>query len=89
MEPELRIAVDMLRRRIDELEGRVAALDGRTATPPEQMHSDISPAVLAAAQSGNTIEAIKLYRLETGLGLAEAKAAIDRLMGAGPGVSLH
>jgi ribosomal protein L7/L12 len=31
--------------------------------------------------SGNKIEAIKQYRTETGMGLAEAKAAVDSYAG--------
>lgn len=33
----------------------------------------------AALSQGNKIEAIKLYREKTGVGLAEAKAAVDDL----------
>jgi ribosomal protein L7/L12 len=39
----------------------------------------MSPAVLALAQQGNKIAAIKQYREETGAGLREAKDAIDKL----------
>lgn len=49
----------------------------------------LPPEVAAAIQSGRTIEAIKLLRESTGLGLAEAKAAVDhyaRTQGAPPGV---
>ncbi len=35
--------------------------------------------VRAALISGNKIEAIKLYRLQTGLGLKEAKDAVDEM----------
>ncbi len=35
--------------------------------------------VRAALNSGNKIEAIKLYRLQTGVGLKEAKDAVDRM----------
>jgi ribosomal protein L7/L12 len=37
----------------------------------------LPPDVLAALQCGNTIEAIKLLRASTGLGLKEAKDVID------------
>ena len=40
--------------------------------------------VLAALQRGQTIEAIKLLRGSTGLGLAEAKDLIDRHLGGRP-----
>jgi ribosomal protein L7/L12 len=37
-------------------------------------------AVIAAAESGNTMEAIRMLRTETGLGLKEAKDAVDAYM---------
>lgn len=37
----------------------------------------LSPAVLAALQRGQKIEAIRLHRGQTGLGLKQAKDAID------------
>ncbi len=40
---------------------------------------DIPDAVIAAAASGNKIKAIKILRLETGLGLKEAKDVVDAL----------
>lgn len=39
----------------------------------------ISAAVLALVRDGNKIGAIKQYREETGVGLKEAKDAVDRL----------
>src|SRR5258708_3924028 len=41
----------------------------------------LSPEVLTALKGGNKIEAIKLLRTATGLGLVEAKAAIEGLEG--------
>lgn len=40
---------------------------------------DYSEAVVEAVDAGNTIQAIRLLREETGLGLREAKDEIDRL----------
>ncbi len=40
---------------------------------------DIPDAVFQAAASGNKIRAIKILRLETGLGLKEAKDIVDAL----------
>jgi len=37
--------------------------------------------IVALLRMGRKIEAIKLYRQQTGTGLAEAKAAIDRMEG--------
>lgn len=45
--------------------------------PPEP--SDPLQAVKAALFAGRKIEAIKLFREQSGLGLAEAKEAIDKL----------
>jgi ribosomal protein L7/L12 len=44
---------------------------------PEQIFSD---AVIRAVDSGNKIHAIRLLREETGLGLKDAKQAIDALV---------
>jgi ribosomal L7/L12-like protein len=40
---------------------------------------NVSDDVIAAVDAGHKIEAIKILREETGLGLAEAKGVIDRL----------
>ena len=40
---------------------------------------EVSEAVIAAVDKGRKIEAIKLLREETGLGLAEAKDVVDAL----------
>ncbi len=40
-------------------------------------NSSLSSAVIAAAESGNLIEAIKTLRAETGLGLKESKDAVE------------
>lgn len=56
---------------------------GHGGTPPVSPlgagSSGYSAAVLDLARSGNKIAAIKQYREETGLGLKEAKDAVDRL----------
>jgi ribosomal protein L7/L12 len=41
------------------------------------MESALGPNVIEALQAGNMIEAIKRHRENTGLGLAEAKAAVE------------
>src|SRR5689334_3870312 len=38
----------------------------------------LPPEVIAAIESGRTIDAIKLFRESTGVGLAEAKEAVDQ-----------
>jgi ribosomal protein L7/L12 len=45
--------------------------------PPVATEPDAD--LLQLIHEGRTIEAIKLYRKQTGAGLAEAKQAIDRL----------
>jgi len=50
-------------------------LDWETAPAP----TGTPPGVMAAIQAGNTIEAIKAYREATGVGLAEAKDAVDKI----------
>lgn len=64
--------LDALRKR-DEIEPARPALNDRTAH---------AAAVLEATdllKRGKKIEAIKVYRERTGVGLAEAKAAVERL----------
>ena len=46
-------------------------------------NSSLSTAVISAAESGNLIEAIKLLRAETGLGLKESKDAVDAYLNQG------
>jgi len=45
--------------------------------------SGTPPGVMEAIQAGNTIEAIKAYREATGVGLAEAKDAVERIRAGG------
>jgi large subunit ribosomal protein L7/L12 len=49
---------------------------GATALTPGQP-SEVSDAVLGFIQAGKKIDAIKQYRLETGVGLKEAKDAVE------------
>ena len=52
------------------------------ATPPPQglhLQPGMLEAVQAALMTGNKIMAIKLYREATGVGLAEAKAAVEAM----------
>ncbi len=79
---------DDLARRVDELERRVAALEraaihnGQTpgrlpvGEPDETWASD---AVRRLAMEGNKIQAIKVFREETGLSLKQCKDIVDRL----------
>jgi ribosomal protein L7/L12 len=68
-----------LKNRIAELENHLkliySHLNLEYPTSPDPL---MSPQIQAALRSGNKIEAIKLYREMTGVGLAEAKDAIDK-----------
>jgi ribosomal protein L7/L12 len=75
-----------LRRRVEELERRVAALEwsARNAglsgvTPAVHNQSGVSAEVQQLAMAGQKIQAIKMLRDQTGLGLREAKDIVDRL----------
>jgi ribosomal protein L7/L12 len=64
--------------RIGELERRVKHLyETLNVSDPPPVSTTLSPEVQQLVRQGKTIEAIKQYRAETGLGLTEAKAAID------------
>ena len=72
--------IEALFRRVEELEARVALLDGGAGTrvgaapgtPNESVIRDLM-------QQGRTLEAIKVYRDQTGSSLAEARAAVEAL----------
>lgn len=70
----------LLKSRINELEDRLNFLYQRLGLEYSDPNSDPirSPKIQDALRRGNKIEAIKIYRELTGVGLAEAKEAIDR-----------
>lgn len=77
-----------LERRIDALERRVAALEHAVLRsgqlipprPAGEFHEGwVSDEVRDLAASGKKINAIKLLREQSGLGLKEAKSIVDRL----------
>jgi len=74
--------VQLLRSRVNELEDRLKLLYRHLNLEYSDSASDplLSPQIQAAIRSGNKIEAIKIYREMTGLGLAEAKAVIDKAL---------
>jgi ribosomal protein L7/L12 len=49
-----------------------------------ESRNSFSPAIIEQLQKGNTIEAIKILREETGMNLLEAKEAIEKGAGANP-----
>jgi len=72
--------VQQLRSRVNELEDRVKVLYRHLHLQYADPGTDpvASPQIQNALRRGNKIEAIKIYREMTGVGLAEAKSAIDR-----------
>ena len=68
-----------LRARVAELEDRLDFLYKRLGIQYSSGSSGVDPRILDAIQRGNKIEAIKIYREITNLGLAEAKAFIDQV----------
>lgn len=81
-----------LRRRVEDLERRMAALEwtlrsseagaGPQSAPPPSAAAggaQVSPEVLQLALSGKKIQAIKVLREQTGLGLKESKDIVDGL----------
>lgn len=73
--------IQLLRSRVSELEDRLNFLYRQLNIEYADPNSDpvLSPQVQDALRRGNKIEAIKIYRELTGVGLAEAKRVIDRL----------
>ena len=69
-----------LKSRINELEDRLKFIYRRLNIEYADPNSDpvLSPQIQEALRRGNKIEAIKIYREMTGVGLAEAKQVIDR-----------
>jgi ribosomal protein L7/L12 len=69
-----------LKSRISELEDKLQFLYRRLNIDYIDPNSDaaLAPQVQEALRRGNKIEAIKIYRELTGVGLVEAKQAIDR-----------
>jgi ribosomal protein L7/L12 len=69
-----------LKSRMAELEDRLQFLYRRLNIDYADPNADpgLAPQIQEALRRGNKIEAIKIYRELTGVGLAEAKQAIDR-----------
>jgi len=80
MEMEDRVRIN---QRLTDLEHNVRRLLSNAGMSWEDSApaSGLGPDVLQALQDGNMIEAIKRHREATGLGLAEAKAAVEGYTG--------
>lgn len=75
---------DELRARIAELEARVEHLYTLVGAQPQRAGdagatTAFPPEVVELALAGRKIQAIKLLRERTGLGLAEAKQVVDNI----------
>ena len=69
-----------LKQRVRTLEHQLSfILDHLQLTPPREPEPRVSPEILDLVREGRKIEAIKVYREETGVGLKEAKDFIDSL----------
>jgi len=66
---------------VEQLEKNLSRHGTIAIDPPQRLVADPDsvPGVRAAVAAGDTIEAIKLYRAHVGVGLEEAKEAIDAL----------
>lgn len=77
-----------LEARVHQLEAAIRALctrldiDPAEVMPPELLQNQqLTPAIREALMAGNKILAIKIYREQYGVGLKEAKDAIDAMEG--------
>jgi ribosomal protein L7/L12 len=69
-----------LRQRVDKLERQVARLQDRLGMEDaDEPDPWVSPEIVDLVQHGKKIQAIKLYRQQTGAGLKAAKDFIDSL----------
>jgi ribosomal protein L7/L12 len=70
----------LLRSKVKELEEKLEFLYRRFNIDYSDPNSDpiLAPQVQDALRRGNKIEAIKIYRELTGVGLAEAKDAVEK-----------
>lgn len=75
MDPELRAQLDRIEQKLDLLL-RVQGIATPEPSPPVQDHTQEYKQLL---RRGQKIQAIKLYRERTGVGLREAKEAIEAL----------
>jgi ribosomal protein L7/L12 len=66
-------------RRLRRLEEQVGLLSERLGLPFDDPAAGMPAEVVELARSGKTIQAIKLYRELTGVGLGEAKDFVDRI----------
>ncbi len=68
-----------LRQRVTKLERQIAFLMENLGVEYEDEPDQVSPEIIELVRRGKKLEAIKLYREETGVGLKAAKEFIDSL----------
>jgi ribosomal protein L7/L12 len=69
-----------LRQRISRLEAQIEFLYSHLGVTFVENNSPLdNPKVIDALRANNVIEAIKQYREATGMGLAEAKIAVEEI----------
>jgi ribosomal protein L7/L12 len=72
--------IALLRQRVVRLEAQVEFLFKHLGVSMSEDGSPtIDPRIIDALKKNNLIEAIKYYREKTGVGLAEAKAAVEEI----------
>jgi hypothetical protein len=71
-----------LRRRVTHLEGQVAFLYSRlgmTFEPEPQLDDD--PRIIEALKNGNLLQAMKIYREDTGATADDARKVVEEMQG--------
>jgi ribosomal protein L7/L12 len=72
--------IALLRQQISRMQAQIDQLYSRlNLTFTEDAFETDDPQVIEALKRNNMIEAIKYYREKTGLGLAEAKSAVEKI----------
>ena len=72
--------IALLRQRIVRLEAQVEFLFKHFGVSMNENGSPtVDPRIIEALKKNNIIEAIKIYREKTGVGLAEAKSAVEEI----------
>ncbi len=79
MDSELLNEIQKLRGQIIELENRMEFLYKSLNITYVGGNSNVDPRLIAAIKKGNKIDAIKVYRELTNVGLAEAKTAVEEM----------
>jgi hypothetical protein len=80
---ELLPRLQALVERLDHIEDHLTNLGRLTGHPYGRYTSGVSVGVTELVMAGKTLQAIKLYREETGASLDQAKAAVARVAAGG------